>query len=149
MKYLIELYARDIVNKKVIVEFIRDVAAENDVEHSEILKWLDKQLIEYLQNRYEQVKKLKDYKESDPDWLKKSVENGTALEVMLSRKLQEETNLIVEYFATLDKKELSKIYKLPFENALIKADKWNREKETSESEASAIRRACPAVSEHS
>jgi len=134
MKYLIELYARDIVNKKDIEEFIRNTVDENEIELPEILHWLDKKLRDYLQNRYEQVKKLKDYKESDPDWLKKSVENGTALEVMLSRKLQEETNLIVEYFATLDKKELSKIYKLPFENALIKADKWNKEKDFSESE---------------
>jgi len=120
-KYLIELNARNIVNIKDISDYINHISS--NIKTVEIKNWVSKQVKEYLQNDIESVEKVTKSKSTDPDWLKNSVKEGTALKVELTDNFKDNTNLILTYLDIIDdKKELSKIYKIKYKEMLDKAN---------------------------
>lgn len=124
MNKLIVLIARNIVNHGEIESFIRSLIDDLEIEKQEIYFWMDKQLKDYIQNRLDTVITLDSFKDSDPDWLKRSVKNKTALKAVFEEKFIKQIHRIIDYFNQLPDKELSKIPKLTFEAALKKANEF-------------------------
>jgi len=129
----IEINARNIVNLEEIDKFIDpfvDYVTDNNTPlemDKLVIEWLNNQFKNYIKNRYEKVYKVTTFEDSDPDWLKDGVKNGTALEVNLSnRELSAQLYHIIDYFLSLSLSELKKIHKLTFEVAVDKSKKWTK-----------------------
>lgn len=73
--------ARNIVNTQEVDEFLKEKI--KNIEQQEIRSWVLKNLKTYIKNDLESVSKVTKYKSTDPDWLKRSVEEGTALKVVI------------------------------------------------------------------
>jgi len=125
MKF-IKLYARNIVNNDKVKEYLLELS--KNIEKPEIKKWINSNLKNYIQNDLETVKKVTKFKDSDPDWLKDSVKNGTALEVEFKEEFKDQLSLILQYFESEDV-ELKKLPKLDFDPAFFKATLWARKVE--------------------
>lgn len=113
------LYARNIVNQDDIDSFLKDIS--KNIEKEDIKKWIHKSLKDYIQNDLETVNRIKTFKDSDPDWLKKSVKNGTALGVTINSDFKKEVEFILDYIDSIEDRELSKIYKIKYSEMLSKA----------------------------
>jgi len=118
----IQLIARNIVNNKELDSFLLGLSQHTNKQ--EVNNWIKKQLRYYFQEKYNEVRLVKKYKDSDPDWLKDGVKNGTALEVVLDNEIRNKCIHVIDYFNSLIPFELDKIQKLSFEVAETKADLW-------------------------
>lgn len=122
----IELNARNIVNINDIDVFLKNKI--KNIEQVEIKKWILANLKTYIKNDYESVSKVTKFKSTDPDWLKKGVEEGTALEVDLKDRIFiKQLNHILDYFKSLSEKELLEIKSISFKDAVDKSDEWTIE----------------------
>ena len=127
MKIFTELIARNIVNLEEIDEFLESFLDFED-QSIEIHNWINGPLKYYLKNKYEEVKLVKKAKKSDPDWLKKGIEEGTALFIDLTHPdLTRKINHCIDYFKSLEERELKKIHKLTFEVAVTKSEEWTKQ----------------------
>jgi len=126
MKNFTELFARNIVNNDVVKEYLKKLF--KNIYKPEIKKWINSNLKNYIQEDLDTVKKVTKYKENDPDWLKKGVEEGTALEVEFNESFKDKVTLILQYFES-DDVELNKLYKIDFDIAFYKASLWSKKVE--------------------
>lgn len=124
MKYTIELIARNIVNLQDIDTFISFIILDQNIQKQEIKIWLNKSLKDYIKNELQTVKPVTTVKKNDPEWLKKSVEDGTALKVNFNRGFKNQIFHIIDYFNSLPPVELTKIVKIPFKIAIDKSKEW-------------------------
>ena len=122
----IKLYARNIVNGNDVKDFLKETS--KNITVPEIQKWINSNLKTYIQEYLETVNKVTRYNESDPQWLKDSVENGTALEVEFKEEFRDKLSLILQYFES-EEAELDKLSKLNFDAAFSKAMLWSRKVE--------------------
>jgi len=120
----VKLYARNIVNKETVKEYLLELSKNIDIV--EVKKWINSNLKNYIQEDLETVTKVTKYKESDPDWLKDGVKEGTALEVELKDGFKEKVLLILNYFNSLPTKELNKLSKVSFNVADTKSYLWKQ-----------------------
>lgn len=133
MRNFTELNARNIVNWEELEEEFDELREDLDEsEDPEILLWVNTTLKKYLQNDYKRVSRVTEFKESDPDWLKKSVKEGTALKVDWDWEFRDDVINIIEYFLNLGDKE--DIPTLKFEKALERAKKWSKDLHENEGE---------------
>lgn len=124
MKF-IELNARNIVNIFDIDAFLKEKS--KDIEKEEIKKWIFQNLKTYIKNELESVSKVTKFKKTDPEWLKQSVEDGTALKVNLKdREFIRKLNHILDYFKSSSVEELSKIKNIDFKEAVAKSEEWTK-----------------------
>lgn len=126
MRNFVELNARNIVNLEEIEKFLKELS--QDIEKTEIIEWIKKPLKKYIKEDLLNVSKVTVFKKSDPDWLKKSVEEGTALKVVITdREFKKEVGHVLDFFKSMEEDELKKIYKIPFKIAVEKSKEWTKE----------------------
>jgi len=87
MKYLIELYARNIINVDEVDSYIESFNYRDE----KILKWLKKKARKYIIEEFNANQIT--YDESMPDWAK----NGDVFEVVLTEDLTDQINEIIDY----------------------------------------------------
>lgn len=91
MRYIIELYARNIINVDEVDSYISSINFRDE----KILKWLKKKARKYIIEEVE-AKQIT-YNESMPDWAK----NGDIFEVVLTDDLTRQINNIVDYLSNV------------------------------------------------
>lgn len=126
MEHLIELNARNITNMNEINNLIQDFIEDGDIESPEIINWLHKPFMKYIQDRCPNVILDTKISPSYPDWLKESIKEGTAFKLPISNELRQQVEHIIDYFSSMDDKELEKIYKIPYEVAVAKSKEWTK-----------------------
>jgi len=139
MKQYSLLVAWNLLNLEDIDKRIDAIINEYQVTTPEIIKWLKNNLKEYLVNKYDKVtqvtpKTLKKYIKmytpkfinNIPNWIAKGVENNSLYISNMSSdiKLKEDIIGIIRFFKNLDRRELGKLQKIPFEIALKKSEDY-------------------------
>jgi len=148
MKYIL-LIARNIINLEQVDAFIENIVKDmnyggyNNINNIEIQQWVKKQLREYLIKDYnkatvvdekilnDKVLFRREFKKEPTEWDIKDIKKGNSYYINFHGSeispLLNEIFSIILYFGSLDSKELNKIYKIPFNIALNKANQWNIE----------------------
>lgn len=129
----IQIIARNIVNQDEIKEFL--TLCEEGVNKDEVISWINTKLKKYIKDELETVKKFSKIEKNQPDWLVKSIKEGSAFKIEFKNSFRNQVKHILDYLMSIeDKRELSKISKLTFKIALDKSKEWTKSLKTESGE---------------
>jgi hypothetical protein len=104
------VYGRNIANQDIINRWLKTLKKETD--KPQIHKWLKSNLRNYILNKYGMVTKVRVAKPKDPDWLKEAIDRGEEVfNVKIGRPFENEIKHVLDYFKSLDDRELNKLAK--------------------------------------
>jgi hypothetical protein len=119
------VYGRNIANQDIINRWLKTLKKETD--KPQIHKWLKSNLRNYILNKYGMVTKVRVAKPKDPDWLKEAIDRGEEVfNVKIGRPFENEIKHVLDYFKSLDDRELNKLAKISVDEALKKAEDWTK-----------------------
>ena len=116
--------ARNVINQDEVGDYINTKIAE----HPAIDTWFDKVLRKWIINKAPTVKFKGATQDGMPDWLKKSISDNTAEQVVIDEKLDNEIAPIIDYLEHLkNEKPNLDLTRVSFDQAAAGSKKWHED----------------------